>query len=182
MRATTKMCSTKRAVRCLALGVPKCTALSLVPKALFAGQPQANSKAGQADCLRSSCQWRWAQRSSGSPATSSLLTHSTSSAASFRSSPGPSAAALRATILLLPRHGTTSPAFKMSCRRWILALWVHPPNEKPGLDWQCTRHWCVAKGRTAIDRSSSCPLHGPTGIMSMLPPPPPPPPMQVPRV
>ena len=19
---------------------------------------------------------------------------------------------------------------------------VHPPNEKPGLYWQCTRHWC----------------------------------------
>jgi hypothetical protein len=19
---------------------------------------------------------------------------------------------------------------------------VHPPNEKPGREWQCTRHWC----------------------------------------
>jgi hypothetical protein len=25
---------------------------------------------------------------------------------------------------------------------WILALWVHPPNEKPKRQWQCTRHWC----------------------------------------
>ena len=25
---------------------------------------------------------------------------------------------------------------------WILALFVHPPNEKPGRQWQCTRHWC----------------------------------------
>jgi hypothetical protein len=24
----------------------------------------------------------------------------------------------------------------------ILALCVHPPNEKPGRPWQCTRHWC----------------------------------------
>jgi hypothetical protein len=24
----------------------------------------------------------------------------------------------------------------------ILAIMVHPPNEKPGRDWQCTRHWC----------------------------------------
>ena len=25
---------------------------------------------------------------------------------------------------------------------WILAMFVHPPNERPGRDWQCTRHWC----------------------------------------
>lgn len=25
---------------------------------------------------------------------------------------------------------------------WILALFVHPPNERPGRSWQCTRHWC----------------------------------------
>ena len=21
-------------------------------------------------------------------------------------------------------------------------MFVHPPNERPGRDWQCTRHWC----------------------------------------
>ena len=25
---------------------------------------------------------------------------------------------------------------------WIMALLVHPPNEKPGREWQCTRHVC----------------------------------------
>jgi hypothetical protein len=25
---------------------------------------------------------------------------------------------------------------------WILALFVHPPNERPDRYWQCTRHWC----------------------------------------
>jgi hypothetical protein len=29
---------------------------------------------------------------------------------------------------------------------WMLALCVHPPNEKPGRRWQCTRHWCHGEG------------------------------------
>eukprot|EP01047_Picozoa_sp_COSAG01_P050417 COSAG01_NODE_5099_length_4488_cov_2.306220_3_plen_328_part_00 len=45
---------------------------------------------------------------------------------------------------------------------WILALLVHPPNERPGLHWQCTRHWCFA---------GSDPWYAPGGVFAGKPDP-----------
>eukprot|EP01047_Picozoa_sp_COSAG01_P052930 COSAG01_NODE_5617_length_4143_cov_2.188180_5_plen_203_part_00 len=55
---------------------------------------------------------------------------------------------LGGAIKWFPSHMTAFNTFytiggAISIVSWlILALFVHPPNEKPGRPWQCTRHWC----------------------------------------